>query len=194
MARGALNVTLENESEIAAQLKSLPDGGKKALQGTVNQLRNRVPAWVGQEVSKIYSIKKAEIKASATKKGAGAVSIAGNTVDSLYLEYKGRVLTPTHFKMKPKAPKGKAYQVTAEVYKGQRKTLSPIAFLGQSGGGDTPYIPFQRTETSRLPIEAIKTVSIPQMIDNEEVNDVIYNRIEEEAVKVLNNQISRYMK
>ena len=196
MAKGALNVTLENEAEILEKLKSLEDGGEKALKGTINQLRRRAPGWVSQEVTNVYGIKKSEIKASGTKEGAGSVSLSGKTVDSLYLVYRGRVLTPTHFSMTPKKrPAGnKRYTVKASIFKGQKKALGSKVFLGASGGEETTHIPFQREGQSRFPIRAIKTVSIPQMVDNEKVNNAIYERVETEAVKVLNNQIDRFMK
>ena len=122
MAKGALNVTFENEAEILEKLKSLEDGGEKALKGTINQLRRRAPGWVSQEVTNVYGIKKSEIKASGTKEGAGSISLAGKTVDSLYLVYRGRVLTPTHFSMTPKKrPAGnRRYTVQASIFKGQK--------------------------------------------------------------------------
>jgi hypothetical protein len=194
MARGALNATLANSAELMAQLNGLEDKSEKAIKATINQLRNRAPGWVGQEVANVYGIKKAEIKAAGGKKSAGSISLGGYTVDSLYLEYKGRVLTPTHFKMKPKERKSKGYEVSAEIFKGQRKSLGHNVFLGQSGDSGTPSIPFKRVGRSRLPIEAVKTLSIPQMITNKEVNQAIYARISEEAEKVLKNQISRFSK
>lgn len=196
MAKGALNVTFQNEAQVVKQLNSLPDGGEKALKGTISQLRTRTPAWVAQEVSSVYGIKKAEIKQSASKEGAGSVSLAGKTVDSLYLVYRGRVLTPTHFGMTPKArPAGnRRYTVKASIFKGQKKALGSKVFLGASGSEGTTHIPFQRETSARLPIQAVKTLSIPQMIDNEKVNAAIYERIETEAAKVLENQIKRFMK
>lgn len=196
MAKGALNVTLQNEAELLSQLNSLPDGGEKALKGTINQLRRRTPAWVAQEVTSVYGIKKAEIKETASKEGAGSVALAGKTVDSLYLVYRGRVLTPTHFNMTPKQrPAGaRRYTVKASIFKGQKRALGSKVFLAASGSEGTTHIPFQREGTSRLPIQAVKTLSIPQMIDNEKVNNAIYERIEAEATKVLSNQIDRFMK
>jgi hypothetical protein len=124
------------------------------------------------------------------------------TVDTIQLTYSGRVLTPTHFKMKPKARpksakdengrtirKAKSYTVTAEIFKGQRKALGSNVFLGTNrGAGD---IPFQRTGRARTPIEAIKTVSIPQMIQNETVAAQIQTSLDELLMTRLNHHIER---
>ncbi len=191
---GSMNVEFTNMSEVIAKLNGLKEDSDKVVRATIRDIGSRAPAWVGQEVSAVYGIKKAEIKASGTKESAGSVKVSGTTVDNITLVYKGRVLTPTHFKMKPKAPTSRKAEVSAEIFKGQRKVLGSNVFLGQSGSGDTPYIPFKRVGASRLPIESVKTLSIPQMIDNEKVNAAIYKRIGEEGIKRLNHQMDRYFK
>ena len=82
--------------------------------------------------------------------------------------------------------------VNASIHKGQKKALGSDVFLGQSGSAGTIQIPFQREGVKRLPIKAVKTVSVPQMIDNENVNAAIYERIGVEGIKRLNHHVDRY--
>ena len=157
-------------------------GAEKVVKRTVGDMKSRAPGWVSKAVREEYSIAAKDVKAALSTESNGKMSIAGTEVDSVALVYKGRVLTPTHFKMKPasRPASGKPYQVTAEVKKGQRKTLSKQAFLSHAGGADSKEIPFQRRGASRLPIDAIKTLSVPQMIESKEgIKPKIEKAIEE---------------
>lgn len=191
---GQMKVQFANAGEVISKLNGLKADSEKVIQSTMKDIAGRAPAWVSQEVTKVYGIKKAEIKGSATKGSAGTVKLSGTVVDSYTLTYRGRVLTPTHFGMTPKARPdgGRRYTVKASIHKGEKKVLGSRVFLGQSGSEGTMAIPFQREGAARLPIQAVKTVSVPQMIDNEKVNKAIYERIAEEGIKRLNHHVDRY--
>ena len=113
------------------------------------------------------------------------------------LEYEGRTLTLTHFNQQPKgiqtgrqskyiiAPgregnnlsgskcttirPPKKYTVKATI-KGQREAMAPGTFIA-AGKGDS-ILPFQRTSKSRSPIEAVRTLSVPQMISGRAENTI----------------------
>lgn len=191
-----------NVRDILAQQKALANIQKqseKALRNIISDARTRVPGWIATEVTKVYNIKKSEItpaKASKGGKSAGSVSVRGETIDTLQIVYKGRVLTPTHFGMTPKAPKP-SYTLKAEIIKGrksvlgikkkltkkQRKALaknfrgegmqnsdhSPIMLMptGTNNEEKTGFIPFQRVGYDRKDIEIIRTISMPQMVSSE---------------------------
>ena len=142
-------------------------------------------------------------------------------MQDLRFTYKGRRLTPTHFKMSPQAPTGGAYTLKATIIKGQRSKLgkvkkltkkqrkalgrnfkgmnprtsdhSPIMLMhtGNAHAGGTDYIPFQRKSTSRTDVHPIKTVSLPQMITNEKVASNIYNVIDEKLGKRLEHHLQQ---
>ena len=151
---------------------------------TMSDASKRVPGWIAQEVPKHYGIKKAEI----TSGKVGSIKVHGDDLGTLKIIYKGRVLTPTHFSMSPKEPGKNAYTLKYRVVdqtkskvkkltKKQRKALaknlrgegtrssdhSPIMLM-RTGG---TYIPFQRKSTNRKDIQAIKTVSLPQMVSSD---------------------------
>lgn len=141
-------------------------------------------------------------KVGKAKRTAGSVKVTGDTVDTLQIVYRGRPLTPTHFGMTPKAPRD-TYTLKAEIVKGNKAVLgkkkkltkkqraalgknfrrqgtrssdhSPIMLMrtGAKSADGTQYIPFQRKSTRRDDIQAIKTVSLPQMVSNDRVSEAI---------------------
>ena len=200
-----LTIEAKNLRQISKQLENRIEPAKKVLTATGNDMKKRVPGWVSTEVTGVYNIKKAEVmpakkgKDGKWNKTAGSVRVAGTTVSSVTITYSGRVLTPTHFGMKPKkltpGAKGKKRKrplVSAEIKKGQRKVLGSAVFLGNNRGGG--YIPFKRSSAKRYPVESVKTLSLPQMIDNPNVREQIEDKVNEELAKRLEHNISRFMK
>lgn len=179
-------IKMPNFSKMVGQLKDLNKDVDKAIAQTMRDVKSRAPAQVTKAVTAVYGIKSSEVTAAgkAAKGGAksvGSIKVSGVTVDSIQLTYKGRVLTPSHFSMTPKKrPEGgKKYTVKAAIMKGQKKSLGSSTFLAPSGSAGTTEIPFKRTTEKRLPIVAIRTVSIPQMITNDTVAADIQTRMDE---------------
>ena len=198
-------------------LEALQGQSERVIKRLMADARTRVPGWVASEVTQVYNIKKSEItpaKVGQSKKAAGSISVRGETIDGLEIVYRGRVLTPTHFGMTPKAPRD-SYTLKAEIIKGrktvlgqkqkltkkQRKALgknfrrqgtrssdhSPIMLMptGAGNADKTQYIPFQRKSTRRSDIEAIKTVSLPQMVSSDRTSEAINTAINEGMQKRL---------
>ena len=195
------DVKIPNFSKMVGVLKDLNKDVDKAISRTISDCKQRGPAQVTKAVTAVYGIKSAEVtEAGKTAKGGaksvGSIKVSGVKVDSVQLIYKGRVLTPTHFSMTPKkrpAP-GKKYKVSASIIKGQKKALGSSVFLAASGSAGTTEIPFKRTTAKRLPIEAVKTVSIPQMITNEKVSADIKARMDELLATRLKHNTERLAK
>lgn len=182
-------VKMPNFPKIVADLRGLNKDVEKAISRTLSDVKTRAPAQVTKAVTAVYGIKSSEVTAAgkAAKGGAktvGSIKIKGVTVDTIAFTYSGRRLTPVHFSMTPKVrPKGGGrYTVKAAVFKGQKKEqkgkYGTGTFLAPSGAGTTE-IPFSRTTAKRTPIEAIRTIGIPQMITNEKVAADIQNRLDE---------------
>jgi hypothetical protein len=208
---GSFTVNMKDGAKLAKRLKKLEDGGKVAIKRTVSDFTNRAPAWVSKGIREHYGVDTAAIKDAGPrkKKGATSVKVAGVQVDGVALEYKGRILTTVHFKQSPKqrptaqqakplripgqaiAGAGdvamirppKKYKVKATIIKGQRATLPANTFIAAGNGGVS--LPFQRTSEARMPIEAVHTLSVPQMIEGraretiqESISDKLGNRFE----------------
>lgn len=212
---------IEGYSETVKALEALEGRSEKALKRIVSDAKARVPGWVATEVAKTYNIKKSEITPAKSGKGgksAGSVKVQGNTVDTLEIIYRGRVLTPTHFGMTPKAPRD-TYTLKAEIIKGSKAVLgkkkkltkkqrrnigknfrrqgtrnsdhSPIMLMrtGNTREGGTNYIPFQRKSKDRSDVQAIKTVSLPQMVTSERTHQDIMRAINEGMGKRLDQHM-----
>lgn len=199
-----LTVKVIGMDDIVKNLERNAAKAETVMKRTVSDLRNRVPGWVADEVTAGYNIKKAEVKPAKKdkngkwKKTAGSVRVKGESIETLTIIYEGRPLTPIHFAMKPKSlPKGtkgkkrKRVPITAEIKRGQRKELHPDAFLGTNHGGG--YIPFRRTTKKRYPIESIKTVSLPQMVEAENISPRIQEKINAELQKRLDHHLKQYL-
>ena len=201
------------------RLRKLENGGKVAIQRTVSDFSTRAPAWVSKGIREHYGVDTGAIKEAAQrpKRGKTSIKVSGVSVDGVSLEYKGRTLTPLHFKMSPKqrpetqqtkyvripgqviAGAGdvamirppKPYKVKATIIKGQRSTLPTGTFVTSANGGVS--LPFQRKGEGRGPIEAVRTLSVPQMIDGR-ARETIEQTISEKLGERFQHYVERAMK
>lgn len=207
MAR--LKIEAKNLARLSKELARRVEPAKKVIQRTVSDIRNGVPGIVADEVRTIYNIQKKEITPikKKPKKLAGHIAVSGQSIETVTIVYEGRPLTPIHFGMTPKKlPKTKTrtnkngetkkyrakYKVKAKIKKGEKKVVHTDAFLGSNRGGG--YIPFKRTGAGRYPIESIKTVSLPQMVDNPNVREQIKSSINDLLAKRLEHNLQTIMK
>lgn len=210
---GSVSVQLANLRQLAADVQAIEAGGRKAITSTVKDVKARAPGWIAQEVTAVYNIKKGEITPSSggkPKKMAGSIRVTGETIEELTLTYKGRLLTPVHFGMTPKAPpKGKSYTLKVQVLKGSKKVLGRYKNTRTPGGpfsqrshnilmgtgntkeGGTNWIPFQRMSKTRTDIKKVTTISVPQMITSDRTNEAIMLRLNTETAKRLDHHMKR---
>lgn len=206
---------IKEYNTLKKQIKALEKAPTKVMTSLTAEAKKRVPGWVATEVAKEYGVKKSEI----TGNKIGRVRAEGDNIKNVRVVYTGRLLTPTHFNMSPQEPKpGGGYTLKATIVKGQRTTLgkvkkltkkqraalgknftrsgtqtsdhSPIMLMRANGGH---YLPFQRKSTNRKDIEAIKTISLPQMVSSKRTQDGIQKAISENMGKRLEHYMSRYM-
>lgn len=216
---GSFNVSCKGASDIVKKLRKLEDGGKVAIERTVADFSTRAPAWVAKGIREHYGVDKAAINESGPikRRGKSSVHVSGIKVDGATLEYRGRTLTPVHFNMGPKqrptaqqnkqirvpgqavAGAGdvamirppKKYKVKATIIKGKRVSLPAGTFLAQGNGGVT--LPFQRKGEEREPIEVVRTLAVPQMIDGR-AHETIEELISEKLGERFEHHIQRVMK
>lgn len=213
MPQNSISAQLSNLQQLVADLEAIENGGKKAISNTIKDVKARAPGWIAQEVTAVYNIKKSEITPSGSgkpKKMAGSIQITGETIEELAITYKGRLLTPVHFGMTPKAPPhGKSYTLKASVLKGQKKvvgrylnTRTPngpfsqrshniLMGTGNTKSDGTSWIPFQRMSKTRTDIKKLTTISVPQMITSDRTNEAIMLRLNTETSKRLEHHMKR---
>lgn len=209
-----MSVTCEirDYTGLKKKLDDMKVAPKKVLESVTNDARKRVPPWIAAEVAKQYGVSKGEVNAGKL----GTMTLKGDRIDSLKIIYKGRVLTPTHFGMSPKAPGKNAYTLKATIIKGQRVTMGKVKKLtkkqrqqlgrnfrreGVKRSQHSPvmlmptgatYIPFQRKSPNRKDVEAVKTLSLPQMVSGR-ASEGITKAINSGLEKRLDHYMKRYM-
>ena len=213
MAGGSISIQIENLRQLVADVQAIEAGGRKAISSTVKDVKARAPGWIAQEVTAVYNIKKGEITPSSggkPKKMAGSIRITGETIEELTLVYKGRLLTPVHFGMTPKAPPaGRSYTLKAQILKGSKKVIGRYKNTRTKGGpysqrshwilmgtgntkaDGTSWIPFQRMSKTRTDIQKMTTISVPQMITSDRTNEAIMLRLNTETAKRLDHHMKR---
>ena len=217
---GSIKAGIQKYDDILKDMEQMRKAPQKVVDRTVKDFKQRGPGWIAAEVVQKYNIKKNEIvptKKNNYKPKAGSVKVKGDTIGSMALVYRGRVLTPTHFGMTPKAPK-QTYTLKAEFVNGQKKTLGKVKKLtkkqrknigknftrqGTQNSDRSPimlmrtggtYIPFQRVSKRRSDVKAVKTLSMPQMVSNPEVEAKIYDSISKNLGKRFDHYVDRYLK
>lgn len=212
---------VKNYKALRKQIEDMKKAPRNVVKAITSDAIKRVSGWVAAEVSKVYGVKKGEI----TGQKIGTVKTKGEGIEQVKVVYTGRVLTPTHFGMSPKAPKPDrgAYTLKATVIKGERTTLgkvkkltkkqraelaknftrsgsqtsdhSPIMLMhtGNAKADGTNYIPFQRKSKDRDNVEAIKTLSLPQMVSSKRTEEGIQTAISDGLGKRLDHHMKRYM-
>lgn len=216
---GALNVTMKNGAKLAKKIEQLAEAGETALKNTVSDFTSRAPAWVSKGIRQHYGVDTGAINEAGpkVKRGASTISVSGVSVDGASLEYKGRTLTTTHFNQSPRsAPSGRQskyqripgqairgagavamirqprkYTVKATILKGHRASMKAGTFITSGNGGST--LPFQRTGRGRGPIEAVHTLSVPQMISGK-AKETIEETLAENLEKRLEHHVQRAMR
>lgn len=211
----AISFSLKGLANLRKKLDDKKKGPEQVLKHMKADAKKRVPGWIATEVTKVYGIKKGDI----TGQKVGKVRADGKDFKDLRFTYTGRVLTPSHFNMSPKAPNpGGAYTLKATIIKGQRTTLGKVKKLtkkqraelaknltrsGEQRSDHSPimlmrtgstYIPFQRKSVNRNDVEAIKTVSLPQMVSSERTEEAIRRAISAGLVKRMEHYEKRYLK
>lgn len=210
-----LNIDVENFKSVQDVIKNMESAPEPVIEATLKDFRQRAPNWIAREITKVYTIKAGEVKP-----GGSAGTIKSKTDGlSASIEYKGRTLTPIHFKLNTKVQrkKGKAkyiapgqrfktdrpyvtmeentyYRTTLAVKKGGAKVLhgkynTPI-FMAQVKGG---FLPFQRKPNNPNKIVAVRSVSLPQMVSNENVQEGIERTIADQLQKRFEHNFDRYL-
>lgn len=181
---------------------------KKATGATIRDLKRDVPRIVGKRVAERYNIKASELqppqhKVTVSKKTgnkkvthrASAVKIQGETLETLSWTWTGNALTASRFTMKPGGiPSNKQkYNITFSVLRGRETKLESnderVFFINNLHGVRQAL---SRKVGSRKIDRVEKTVSIPVMVDNENIQPLIQRDVNERLADRLNKNIAKY--
>ena len=211
MAKLTPYIDMKDVQEKIDKLIKCVDDSSEVFEKTLKDMRSRAPGKVADAVRSVYNIKKSEImpsKEQSDLKRAGTIKVKGDEIMSLALIYEGRMLTPLHFGMTPKArPDKKKYKVSAKIKKGKKTVFTPKSpeggvFLAPAKTGSSRILPWERHSSKRYDISPIKTMSIPQMVGpnpqtgeggNPEVMKMIGESLNELLDKRFNYHMKRHM-
>nr|DAM37296.1 MAG TPA: minor tail protein Z [Caudoviricetes sp.] len=207
-----VKVTMKNAQKVIDGIEKKRTLAEKAVAKTISDMKSRATGAIASCVTGTYNIKKSEINPSSTKEGKKAVTmqVSGETIEGLAFTYKGRLLTPVHFGMSPKTPpQGKSYTLTATIRKDKgKKVIGRYKNTRTKGGPDSQQshfvlmgtgntkadgvnaIPFQRRSTSRMDIKKMTTLSVPQMIGEEET---VAPAIQTKLTELLTTRLNYHM-
>lgn len=166
---------------------------------TMKDMISRTPGKIASSVTSIYGIKKSEISYKKVyKSSAGSIRVGGDNLASLEFQYSGRVLTPLHFGMTPKnRPEKSKYKVKAKIKKQAKAFKAPAdggVFLPPAAKGSATIIPWMRLSSLPDDIKPIKTLSLPQMVDNQDVKKLINNSVADLLHKRFDHHMTQYIK
>lgn len=196
MAKLAPFIDMSDVAETFEKIRKAAETSPVVFERTLKDMHSRAPGKVASAVTSVYGIKKGEIKhkKGTSKTAAGNISTRGEELASFELRYTGRVLTPLHFGMTPKVrPDKKKYKVKAKIKKTAKAFTAPAGggvFLAPTG---STTIPWFRNSSDRLDISPIKTLSLPQMVDNETVREVIGVELGDLLDKRFNNHLKQHL-
>ena len=211
---------IKNYKILQKRLEEMKKAPRTVITQLTKDASKRVPPWIAAEVSKVYGIKKTDISGQKIGKvkviGQSfdelQVKYTGRVLTHTRFSMSPKV---------PKV--GGSYTLKATTIRGQRETLgkvkkltkkqraeigknfsrsgsqksdhSPIMLMhtGNAQAEGTNYIPFQRKSKNRKNVQAIKTVSLPQMVSSERTDKQIQTAINDGLSKRLDHYMQRYM-
>jgi hypothetical protein len=198
-------VSLKGFAESMTKLTAAYASVDTVFDHTLSDMVSRVPGKIASSVTWMYGIKKSEIKYNKEikNKSIGKISVNGNSLSELQFVYKGRLLTPLHFGMTPKTrPEGKKkYKVKAKIKKRlkafpskPKDSVDGGLFIAPAQKGSSTQIPFYRYSKLPSDVMPVKTLSLPQMIDNKLVRKKISEEVDELFHKRFDHHLSRHLK
>lgn len=210
---------LTDIAKTTQKLAGIRENLPEVYKNTISDMKARLPGKVSNAVTWLYNIKKKEIKYNFkkdfTNSSIGGVTLRGEDINSMALNYYGRRLTPLHFGMrtnyrklskeellerKKVRNKGKKtprirYKVSLDV-RGIRKNLphrEPTSIDSALFLFDN-RLPAWRLTNKSTPIKVVKTISLVHMLSNKNVRRKIEKERDELLEKRLNHHMARFVK
>lgn len=194
----AVSIDVKVDSkELKASLKRDGEKWAKQMERATQDMKRVAPSIIAKQTTNVYAIKQGEVHANS-EKFAGSCSLSGGIAD-LKLEYKGRMLTPTHFKMSPAASPGfsRKYTVKATILKGSRVKIGHWQRPWSEGGKHGAESPAMLLPGKVPPIirkgntyKALKVISVPQMVKSERHIDDTMDKLQERQAKILDQRLA----
>ena len=170
--------------ELSKVPKDMPKAASQALNRTVDYLATTT----SKEVRKAYAISKSDVDETITKMKSSPSNMKAG------IKSRGRTLTLyNHFRISPRQPVlGKKYRVKVAIKKGKIQTIQTIQKPFIAKANNSTQI-FKRVGSARKPVVVLRSLSVPQMVSNEETYFKIQKLAGEMLEKRVAHEISRRM-
>lgn len=185
MSKGIF-VDTKQIDRLVIELKGFDKEVGEATRLALDRTMDHVVTKAGQVVSKLYAIKSGEVKESFK----GGIKKPSRSNLSASVTSVGHTLSIAHFPHSPNvAAKRAIIKVKIKKSEGSKAiTTIPKPFIASTGAKTDDKVQFnvfKRIGKHRLPIKVVRTLSVPQMITNENVG----NQIQEVATQKLNERL-----
>jgi len=156
----------------------------RALQGVVTDATN--------QARQTYTVKAGAVRNSFKKERASKNHLQGQAVS------KGAPLRLYHFAPRPKKPSPNLKHGVSVSPKGVRwripgTFIAPMKKGGKRAGKTVGYGIFRREGKNRYPLEQQYGPSVPQMVDNEDVQEAVEKGAQERLSKNLEHEVDRHL-
>lgn len=204
----------EQLDKIAQLLQGYPREAAKIMNGVLLRAADTVRVEVGRQIPKVYGVPQKEIRSALNSKQRKVKIVTGAAGEgSVSVAVFGRPLTMTRFRHTPQSPpqaaksgKRRAFRVKALVSRESgMKSVGPVRGLDSTNkpvflmpakkkDGSGSYLFAFRTgakKGTKEKLKVIRTLSIPQMVTNDQVGPGIVDKVNQTVFKRLTHELDR---
>lgn len=194
MGKDLIQIDTRQIDLLSVELQSFPKQTQTAMYHALKRSLDQTKNEIGRIVPKEYAIKSKEVKESFN----GGVNYPTKENLEASLTSTGKRLSFAHFPFTPKTAvrKGKRAVVKVTIKKSRPKVASKVGFTARTGAKSEDKVQFnvfRRLGQERFPISPIRTVSIPQMITAEGMEEKIQSFALEKFEQRLEHEMNRAM-
>lgn len=188
--KGIITVDTKQIDRLTMELKGFEKEVGESTYHALKRTVDFVATQIGRIVRQHYTIKASDIKDTLIKNYPSKKDLSAS------VESKGHTLSFYHFTHSPKTRPAtkKKYKVKVTIKRdsgSQEVNTDPKPFIATLDGGIDHIV--KREGTERKPIVVLRTLSVPQMITNENVGEEIQKAAMEKFNERLEHEIIRNM-
>ncbi len=179
----AINIKIDDSElkKAVSKLSSFPKEIPKATASALNRTLTFTKKRVNQEVRKTYNIKSSEVNKTLQVNKANSSKLSASIIS------KGNSLTIGRFTRNIASwKKGKLIKVKVKKSGAKGINTTPKAFIAGLTGNSHVV---KRVGKAAYPIKVLHTLSVPQMIGNENITEKVMNEAGEKLSERINHEV-----
>ena len=211
MAGNVIYANTRQLDQIAELLEGYPKDAVRIMNSVLARMVDTVRVEAGRQIPKVFGAPQSEIKSALNSKQRKVKTVMGASgAGSVSVVVLGRPLTLTRFHHTPKSPmkkdkagelkRRKNYQTKVKVYN-DKGTIPIGPIRGLDGQNHKVFLaPVKNSTEGRYlfavrngpkKYKVLRSLSVPQMVTNEEVGTAIVDKVNEAAMKRLTHELDR---